>query len=456
MNEGGEIKIYCPICNWVVISLTALEDHMKRHRGRTESVLYQCPHCPYSTDKAATLIGHQRSHADEKPYKCWVCDEVFANSGDFCSHQSVHMKRTRRRKSIVPLPGDVSSEERIRADERPYVCTVCGKAFVRSDTLVIHTRVHTGEKPYKCATCGKSFNQSTALLNHKRTHTGEKPYGCAVCGKRFAQSRVLVKHERTHTGEKPYKCATCGKSFAQSGTLGIHKRTHTGERPYTCDVCGRSFTHLGNLKVHKKTHAGERPFTCPTRGKASAEARSLRACRQARAGSSASTPPARPPLLRRRTRGRARLHESVTAPGEVVASLGGEGPTSTPSATPSATPTASLTSEHGKTLSFETWPGVKVECDSEDPSTTLPIVKRERGGIASSETWPEVKVELGGDDLSVPLSIVKQEQEESPGCQTRLGLRWQTGGQVSALGTDVEVYVGRVKEEAPASMSSES
>ncbi|XP_078471885.1 uncharacterized protein LOC144733737 [Lampetra planeri] len=481
MNVGGEMKIYCPICNWVVISLPALEDHMTKHKGLTKSVLYQCPHCPYSTDKAATLIGHQRSHADEKLYKCWVCDEVFTNSEDYCSHQTTHINRARRRKSIVPPPRDVSPDKRIRAGERPYhcnvcgvdftqsqhllkhqrihtnekpyVCTVCGKAFVRSANLVIHTRVHTGEKPYKCATCGKAYSQSTALINHKRTHTGEKPYGCSVCGKRFALLKVLVQHERTHTGEKPYECTTCGKSFTQSGTLGIHKRTHTGERPYTCDVCDRSFTHLGTLHVHKKTHSGGRSLTCPTRGKASSEAGSLRACRQARAGSSESTPPARPPFLRRRSRSRARLHEGMTAAGEVVASLGGEDPAATPSATPLATPSASLTSEHGETLSFETlpgvkvecdgedppaslpnmkrerggiasfetWSGVKVECDGEDPSASLPIIKRERGEIASVETWPGVKVELGGEDFSVPLSIVKQEQEESPGYETRLG-----------------------------------
>ncbi|XP_078471760.1 uncharacterized protein LOC144733614 isoform X2 [Lampetra planeri] len=390
------MKIYCPICNWVVISLSALEDHMKQHRRRTESVLYQCPYCPYSTDKAVTLIGHQRSHADEKPYKCRVCGEVFANSKDYCSHQTTHIRRAQRRKSIVPPPRDVSPDKRI--------------------------------------------------------HAGEKPYGCAMCGKRFALLKVLVQHERTHTGEKPYKCATCGKSFAQSSTLGIHKRTHMGERLYTCDVCNRSFTHLGTLLVHKKTHSGGRSLTCPTRGKAS-EAGTLRACRQDRAGSSASMPPARPPLLCRCTRGRARLHEGVTAAGEVVASLGGEGPAATPSATPLVTPSASLTSEHGETLSFETlpgvkiecdgedppasrpnmkrepggiasfetFPGVKVECDGEDPSASLPIMKRERGEIASVETWPGVKVELGWEDFSAPLSIVKQEQEESPGCETRLG-----------------------------------
>ncbi|XP_078471762.1 uncharacterized protein LOC144948293 [Lampetra fluviatilis] len=408
------------------------------------------------------------SEGEDSSFKCSVCDEDFVNSRELCFHQSVHMKQAQRGKALAPPPGDVSPDERNHAGERPYCCNVCGEDFTQSDHLlnhqrihtskkpyacavcgktfahsavfVAHKRVHTGKKPYRCATCGKAFKQSGTLFNHEKTHAEEKPYGCTVCGKRFAQSKGLVIHTRTHTGEKPYKCSTCGKSFAQSGTLGIHKRTHTGEKPYACDMCGSSFTHLGTLHVHKRTHAG---------GKASSGSGSLRARRQTHADSSVLTPPARPPLLRRCTRRSAGLHEGVTAAGQVVASLGGEGPAATPSATPLATPSASLTSEHGETLSFETWPGVKVECDGEDPSSSLPIVKQEHGGIASSKTWTGVKVECGGEDFSVPLSIVKQEREESPGCEMQLGLMWHTGGRVSVLGTDVEVYVGRVKEEAP-------
>uniref|UniRef100_S4RA40 C2H2-type domain-containing protein n=1 Tax=Petromyzon marinus TaxID=7757 RepID=S4RA40_PETMA len=173
MNKGGEMKIYCPVCNWVVVSLPALEDHMKQHKGLTKSVLYQCPHCPYSTDKAATLIGHQRSHADEKLYKCWVCDEVFANSGDYCSHQSMHMMRARRRKSIVPLPGDVSPEERIRADERPYHCNVGGVDFTQSQkTLHVHKKTHAGGRPFTCPKRGKASSEAGSLRACRQARAG--------------------------------------------------------------------------------------------------------------------------------------------------------------------------------------------------------------------------------------------------------------------------------------------
>uniref|UniRef100_S4RU30 C2H2-type domain-containing protein n=1 Tax=Petromyzon marinus TaxID=7757 RepID=S4RU30_PETMA len=161
----GEMKIYCPVCNWVVVSLPALEDHMKQHRGRTESVLYQCPHCPYSTDKAATLIGHQRSHADEMLHKCWVCDEVFANSEDYCSHQTTHINRARRRKSIGQPPGDVSPDKRIHAGERPYHCNVCGVDFTQSQ----HLRTHAGGRPF---TRGKASSEAGGLRACRQARAG--------------------------------------------------------------------------------------------------------------------------------------------------------------------------------------------------------------------------------------------------------------------------------------------
>ncbi|ODQ59079.1 hypothetical protein WICANDRAFT_23873, partial [Wickerhamomyces anomalus NRRL Y-366-8] len=60
--------------------------------------------------------------------------------------------------------------------ERPFVCTVCGKAFARQHDRKRHEDLHSGKKRYECRGvladgvtqwgCGKKFARTDALGRH--------------------------------------------------------------------------------------------------------------------------------------------------------------------------------------------------------------------------------------------------------------------------------------------------
>lgn len=66
----------------------------------------------------------------------------------------------------IPLVKREASCKRNQA--RPFVCTVCLRAFSRKHDLERHARVHSGDRPYVCRVCQKGFPRSDALRRHIR------------------------------------------------------------------------------------------------------------------------------------------------------------------------------------------------------------------------------------------------------------------------------------------------
>nr|KAF6330236.1 hypothetical protein mMyoMyo1_012239 [Myotis myotis] len=70
----------------------------------------------------------------------------------------------------------------------------------------------------------------------------EKPYICSICGRAFSYLQCFEKHKRNHTRAKTYQCKEYGKILSSSTSLQIHERTHTEEKLYQCKQYGKVYT----------------------------------------------------------------------------------------------------------------------------------------------------------------------------------------------------------------------
>uniref|UniRef100_A0A1B0CYR2 C2H2-type domain-containing protein n=1 Tax=Phlebotomus papatasi TaxID=29031 RepID=A0A1B0CYR2_PHLPP len=118
-------------------------------------------------------------------------------------------------------------------DPIKWECDICAKSFTTKYFLKKHKRLHTGESL------------------HLLYHSDDKPHVCSTCGRAFKELSTLHNHERIHSGEKPFSCETCGKSFRQRVSYLVHRRIHTGVMPYKCTACAKSFRYKVSQRTHK-------------------------------------------------------------------------------------------------------------------------------------------------------------------------------------------------------------
>ncbi|XP_048753425.2 RE1-silencing transcription factor A-like isoform X2 [Ostrea edulis] len=235
----------------------------------THTTLLQCRYCEYTSPKRYLLMRHMKSHSEDKPHKCNVCDRGFKTMASLQNHVNTHTgtrpHKCKECESAFTTSGELVRHIRYKHTfEKPHKCTECEYASVELSKLKRHMRSHTGERPYQCMHCNYASPDTYKLKRHLRIHTGEKPYVCDICQARFTQSNSLKAHKLIHTGNKPvFQCELCPTTCGRRTDLKIHMmKLHSSSTPLQCKKCAETFPDRYSCKMHMKTHEGERCFKC--------------------------------------------------------------------------------------------------------------------------------------------------------------------------------------------------
>ena len=225
--------------------------------------------------------------------RCNVCDLRCYNRGSLKVHSMIH------------------------TGEKPYICEICNRGFIRKYDMTRHMLVvHRKKNVYKCNLCNAYFKNQNKFDRHVLKHEqhgysittikeinypqsevrptlscpdlivdevgaqgnnissqGHTPTSvqslsppeqnktrilkCSVCGQRCASRSQLMTHVMIHTGEKPYSCEICGKRFVRKYDMNTHVLTHRKEGPYECNMCTVYFKSKLALENHMLRHTEE-------------------------------------------------------------------------------------------------------------------------------------------------------------------------------------------------------
>ncbi|XP_046405127.1 oocyte zinc finger protein XlCOF6-like isoform X2 [Ischnura elegans] len=225
MKQHSGITYKCPQCPKEFTQETLRDRHVLIHTGER---VFQCASCPKAFKTKSDLRLHTRSHTGVKPHECRVCGKCFSVSSNLIHHmRGVH------------------------AGERPFSCDTCAKTFKSKASLQQHMETHTSGKGISCAQCDKRYKTKACLTIHvrndHRSGAEERPFKCHLCSKAFRLNSILKAHEITHTDLKPFACEVCRKAFNKASNLSTHRKLHSGNREtFSCKQC--------NLKTVKKDY----------------------------------------------------------------------------------------------------------------------------------------------------------------------------------------------------------
>ncbi|XP_069508012.1 zinc finger protein 646 [Ambystoma mexicanum] len=116
-----------------------------------------------------------------------------------------------------------SDQDPSTANERRYKCNLCDRTYRHRGSLVNHKHTHqTGI--YQCSICPKQYSNVMALRNHVRVHF-RTPMGIFKSGLDEASSGLFATRM-----EKFFSCTVCGEDFQEQVEWHAHQLMHGSQK----------------------------------------------------------------------------------------------------------------------------------------------------------------------------------------------------------------------------------
>ena len=178
-----ESRYICTICNKEYKQERNLRNHVKmRHSEDVET--FQCRFCDseflyrFSLKRhllsahSASTSAHTNVFMKSKICYCEYCNASFGTNSLLKRHVAT-----------------------LHSQDKPFKCDVCEKVFARKDRLLRHKESTHEDAKFSCQFCDESFRRKDSLLKHAQKHLGQE-FMCDLCTKKFNRKDSCNRHKK--------------------------------------------------------------------------------------------------------------------------------------------------------------------------------------------------------------------------------------------------------------------